>query len=80
MIINWGINMHFDEEPSHECYLCDDTYKKLDTAKYWLESIVEQLYSTEPIDTLKFEDHLEELCYQLEMHIPKTSLHIKRLP
>lgn len=72
--------MYFDEDPliAHECYLCDDTYKKLDTAKYWLESIIEQLYSNDPIDPVKFEDHLEELCHQLEMNVPKSTLLIKR--
>lgn len=68
-----------DCDPEYECSDCDEKKSSLDNAKEFLESIVSMLYSREPLELLKFEEHLDELCHQLDVQIGKGDLQIQRL-
>ena len=64
--------------PEYECYQCNEKEEQLENAKEFLESIVEMLYSREVLDLAKFEDHLDELCHQLDVKIGQGDLQIRR--
>ncbi len=54
-------------ETQYECKACEGKENVLDVAKEFLESIVDMLYSKQPLDASEFECQLEELCYQLNV-------------
>jgi hypothetical protein len=68
-----------DIDPIAICLDCEKSEKRLSVAAYWMESILEQLYSNEPLDTKQFEDHLDECCHQLQISIPKKPIRINKL-
>lgn len=65
-------------DQEQECLECERKDKKLADVKYWLESIVEQLYAKENLNQEYFERNLEELCAVVGMDIPLSSLQIQR--
>ena len=67
-----------DCEPDYECSACDEKEQTLDSAKEFLESLVEMLYSKEALDLNLFENHLDELCHQLDVKIGAGDLQIQR--
>jgi len=70
---------YYNEDPYHPgCYDCEEKEKQLYRAKDWLESIVEQLYSKEELDLKRFEDHLDELCHQLDIKLENRLIMIQR--
>lgn len=60
------------------CRKCEETEQKFDLAQGFLESLVEKLYSTQDLDLLTFENHLDELCHYLGVNIGKGELQINR--
>lgn len=70
--------LDYDIEPEYECSDCDQKQDVLEASKEWLESIVRILYSGEKIDESKLSDHLEELCWQLDVTFPKNELRISK--
>ncbi len=61
-----------------ECYACEESERKIEDVKYWLEAVVEHIYSQE-IPTLEdFERCLQELCATVGMKLPITEMMMKR--
>lgn len=67
------------DRPEYECSDCDEKESTIENSKEFLESIVNMLYSSEPLDLAKFEDHLDELCGYLDVKIGKGDLQIQRI-
>jgi len=72
--------MHLYEEPNceTECFGCSEKENKIDDIKYWLRSIVDQLYSKEKLDVVEFETALQELCFNVNIRVPIKALEIQR--
>jgi hypothetical protein len=68
--------LNYDIESDYECYDCNKKQDVLEESKHWLEGIIQLLYSGEKIDELKLSDHMEELCWQLDVVFPKEELRI----
>lgn len=81
---------HIQEDTSMlDCYLetdcyedycpkCEETENILYYSVEFLESVLEQIYSSKPLDPLLFEDHLGELCCYLKIKLPDGELQIQR--
>jgi len=67
-----------DDYPPYECTECDKKMKRMEHAAEFLESIVKQLYTREPLDSVKLDSHLEELCSYLDVKFEYPELEIER--
>ena len=67
-----------DCEPEYECSACNGKENTLDTAKEFLESLVDMLYSKEALDLTDFEWKLDELCHYLNVKMIAGDLQIQR--
>ncbi len=57
----------------------DGASYKLDSASYWLESIIRRIYSKEEhLDKFLLECDLDELCYLLGVDMPRGPVQIDR--
>ena len=57
----------------------DISSQKLDSASYWLESLIRRIYSKEQhLDKFLLECDLGELCYILDVDMPKGPVQIDR--
>lgn len=63
----------------YNCSDCDEKYIKLSNVEYWLEFLLDQLYSYDELDLLGLERCLEELCWIVGMKVPRTTLNVTRL-
>jgi hypothetical protein len=63
-----------------ECYDCQTKQDTIDEVKYWLNIVVEQIYSTSELNEASFEDDLDELCTLLKIKLPKGAPQIVRKP
>lgn len=61
-----------------ECSTCDDLLLKKDRAREWLKSVVDQLYSSKPLNPLKLENDLDELCYYLDVKLLPGEMQVQR--
>lgn len=74
------LDRYIDEDYYEErvCRCCDKKQDKLESAKDFLEGVIEALYSETPLDVYQLEDHLEELCGYLDVKLPQKRLQIQR--
>ncbi len=68
----------YEQEDQYDCNCGDDSYKKLENAREFLESVVEMMYSKEKLNMEDFESHLEEACSYLDIGFPMGDIQIKR--
>lgn len=71
----------FDEEyEEHDkvCYACEAKDEKLERASEFLDAIVKQLYSRQPLEEVDLEYQLDELCHLLNVQIGAGDLTIER--
>ena len=67
----------FDKHQS-ECRECLQKEQVFDSGNEYLQEIIDQLYSKEPLDKSKLEHCLDELCFLLKVKMKKTDLNIQR--
>ncbi len=70
----------YPDEPycGDNCNQCNSYESKLENVKYWLEYLMDQIYSKSTFDEGEFENCLEELCDSVDMKLPKEQLCITR--
>lgn len=64
--------------PEYECSGCDNKEKQLETAKEFLESVIQKLYSQNTLDVHELERDLDELCCALDVKLLPGELQIQR--
>lgn len=74
-----------DYLPYNKLYECTECEKKdrlyaqmTDDARDYLEGVMKQLYSDEPLDVFKLEGCLDELCHLLNVKMNPSDLKIQR--
>jgi|ERR1700720_4627004 len=67
-----------EEWHQDECYDCSKKQEEIKEIKYWIQALVEQLYSSDQLDLLDFENCLSELCFPLGIKMPVKTLTISR--
>jgi len=70
--------LHDDHYHTSECYQCSELKDDIIEIKYWFKYLLEQLYSTSPLDKAEFERTLEEAGACLGLNIPTSDLAIER--
>ena len=70
-----GLEIYDDPYCKEDCFECGQKEVQIDNVKYWLESVVDHLYSTETVYLDDFEKCLEELCRSVKMKLPEKELH-----
>lgn len=61
-----------------DCPDCLEKDETLSECEKYLKSIVNELYSRDPLDLDLLENHLEDLCHLFRMNIPKEPIQIVR--
>lgn len=71
--------MYADQDTCEkECFACEESGRTIEDVKYWLEAVVEHIYSKE-IPTLEdFERCLQELCATVGMKLPTSEMMMQR--
>lgn len=70
-----------DEDDFYEersCLECNEKGEIIEKAGEFLNSIINQLYTREELNTIELESNLDELCYLLDVNIGKGDLTIER--
>lgn len=63
---------------THECKHCLEKEQTFDLAQEFLQEVVKQLYTKEPLDENKLEHCLDELCFILKVKMETCDLNIQR--
>lgn len=63
-----------------ECCGCDDKHEQIENAKYWLQHLIDLIYSKNPLEEAEIECALEELAHTVGMKIPEIEPQIIRKP
>lgn len=77
-----GKAMYYKEHEDHQdhrCHNCDAAESNKENMQEFLKSIMEQLYSAEPLNVAKLEDDLDNLCFQMNMEIMPGEMQVQRL-
>lgn len=61
------------------CNYCEETQGNKDNIREFLQSIMNQLYSSEPLNVARLEDDFDNLCHQLDIKIMPGEMQIQRL-
>lgn len=67
-----------DTSLSGECHCCASTRYAIQDSREFLDEIVKQLYSDEPLSRAKLEHCLEELCHKLDVEYPNGEIKVAR--
>lgn len=72
--------MFFEDDNyyAYECEKCDEKDNQLSDIKYWLLYLIEQLYSSDPLNINECERTLEELCAVVKVNLPARDIAIER--
>lgn len=69
-------NDDFYEE--NQCPDCVKHMNTIDEAKHFLEGVMEHLYGSGELNTLRLETNLEDLCYYLGVKVPENRINVAR--
>ncbi len=68
----------FEYHKNHECKQCLEKEQVYDSAQEFLQEIVKQLYTNDPLDKNSLEHSLDELCFLLNVKMRTSDLNIQR--
>ena len=75
------MSYEYQDDPycDKECFDCNQKEVKLDDAKYWLQAVLDYMYTDEVLHIDLFESCLEQLCRSLGMQIPDARLTMEKV-
>jgi len=68
----------YDYVQEQECLGCENQKNKLVQSRFFLEEIVEQLYTRSSFDKKKFDHCMEELCHYLNVKYEGKQLQFEK--
>jgi hypothetical protein len=68
----------YEDYSVRECYACEEKRESLVETKYWLEYLLEQVYSEGLLDVVEFERTLQELSAIVGLKVPTSSPNLER--
>lgn len=68
----------YEPEDQYECDCGNNSDKNIESAKDFMEAIVEMMYSKKELNMDDFEGFLEEVCAHLDIDFPLEEIQIKR--
>ena len=72
---NWYEDDYYEER---ECSTCNDLESKIEDIKDFMQGVVDQIYGLEDFDELSLENYIEELCSQLKIKLPTTTIKLQK--